>query len=133
MISNIVWIGLGSLAGFLLGMAAAAIILVKLPADYFQRHLAEHRQYEHPARHWTWVVARNVLGVVLLVAGIAMLVLPGQGVLTVVLGLMLIDFPGKRALLRKLLTNARFLGAANRFRARFGKPPLEAPATASNA
>jgi hypothetical protein len=44
----------------------------------------------------------NAAGSLFIVAGIAMLVLPGQGVITIVVGLLLIDFPGKFRLERWL-------------------------------
>jgi hypothetical protein len=49
---------------------------------------------------------------------------PGQGVLTILLGIMLLDFPGKRALETRIVGRPRVNGAVNALRARFGKPPL---------
>jgi hypothetical protein len=65
-----------------------------------------------------------VIGFVLLAAGIAMLVLPGQGILTMLIGISLVDFPGKRQLERKLIGQPAVLNAINKMRQRFGQPPL---------
>lgn len=53
-----------------------------------------------------------------------MLFTPGPGVLTILIGVMLLNFPGKRRLERKLVERPRVLEAINRLRARFGKAPL---------
>lgn len=69
-------------------------------------------------------VLRNVVGVVLVLFGIAMLVLPGQGLLTLLVGVLLVDFPGKRRVMRRILGRPKVLGAVNKLRARRGAPPL---------
>lgn len=67
---------------------------------------------------------KNLVGVVFLLAGIAMLVLPGQGLLTVLIGISLIDFPGKHRLEARLVSQRLVLQAINAVRHRFGRPPL---------
>ncbi len=60
------------------------------------------------------------LGVLLSVPGV-----PGQGLLTILIGFILLDFPGKRALERRLVTRPAVIGAIDRLRARFGRPPMK--------
>ena len=67
---------------------------------------------------------KNLLAYVLVAIGIVLLVLPGQGVLTIVVGLMLADFPGKHRLIRALLTRGPVLAGINWLRARAHRPPL---------
>ncbi|HYG08570.1 MAG TPA: hypothetical protein VD835_01220, partial [Pyrinomonadaceae bacterium] len=50
---------------------------------------------------------------------------PGQGVLTILMGVMLLDFPGKRRLELKLVSRPNVLRAINRIRQRFDRPPLQ--------
>ncbi len=69
-------------------------------------------------------VARNVLGVALVVLGVLMLVLPGQGILTLLVGVLLVDFPGKHKLVQRLLGRPKVLGIVNKLRVRHGSPPL---------
>jgi hypothetical protein len=69
-------------------------------------------------------VLKNLIGFVLLAAGIAMLVLPGQGILTMLIGISLVDFPGKRQLERKLIGQPAVLNTINKVREKFGQPPL---------
>jgi len=72
-------------------------------------------------------VAKNIAGVILLLLGFVMALpgIPGQGVLTMIIGLTLVDFPGKRGIERRILRHRRVLDAINRLRARFHRPPLE--------
>jgi hypothetical protein len=72
-----------------------------------------------------FVVLKNIVGAILLVLGIGMFVLPGQGVLTVIVALGLLDFPGKRRLQRRLVSAGPILRAINALRARAGRPRLE--------
>ena len=70
---------------------------------------------------------KNLFGVVMLLAGILALVLPGQGILMIVVGLVLIDFPGKPRLIRWIFRSKKVLSVANKIRERGGKEPFEAP------
>lgn len=74
-----------------------------------------------------WRVLRNVLGVVLVLLGIAMLLLPGQGLITLLVGVLLVDFPGKQRLVQRILGRPKVLSVVNKLRARHGAPPM-APA-----
>jgi hypothetical protein len=74
-----------------------------------------------------FVPAKNILGGMLVMAGIAMFVLPGQGLLTLVAGLMLVDFPGKFRLERRLATQRHVWRSINWLRKRYGCEPLEKP------
>jgi Putative transmembrane protein (PGPGW) len=95
--------------------------LKRLPEDYLLHD--DSLASRSPVAKFGWVL-RNLVGVVLLVAGIAMLVLPGQGLLTLLAAVSLMDFPGKRRLERRLLSRPRVLEVLNRWRRRVGRPPL---------
>ena len=56
--------------------------------------------------------------------GLILLVLPGQGLLTILIGLLLLDFPGKRAVELKLVRRPGIAAFLNRMRARHGRPPF---------
>lgn len=115
------------LVSFTMSLAIVSFIMVRIPADYFHKDRPrELWSGRHPAVRFLGVFAKNVLGVVLVVLGILMSVpgVPGQGVLTILLGIMLLDFPGKRALEHKLVSRPPVLNAINKLRHRFGKPKL---------
>ncbi len=108
-----------SLVMFVGTLAAIPLIAVRLPADYFVAPIPKRRG---------WVVAlRSVAGVLLILAGVAMLVLPGQGMLTILVGVSLLDFPAKRRIERRILGQRNVLHGINRLRQARGKPPLLKP------
>ena len=122
-LSGVVWGGVLALATFVGSIVAVTFLIVQLPANYLSRTPGGWGD-RHPIFRWSLLILKNLLGGVLVALGVLMLVLPGQGVLTIVIGILLLDFPGKRGLVRKLISRPGVLGAINRLRARFGKPPL---------
>jgi hypothetical protein len=53
-----------------------------------------------------------------------MLILPGQGLFTIIIGLMLSNYPGKYALEKKLISTPSILKSINWLRKKSNKPPL---------
>ncbi len=113
-------IGAISLALAVATVIVLPFVLTRLPADY----LAKPRRPHSAAFRIIVMPLKTALGICLLSAGIAMLVLPGQGILTILVALLLIDFPGKRRLVHRLLAHPRVLGSINRIRTRAGRLPL---------
>lgn len=113
---------------FLINLAIVSFILVKLPADHFSKSDKKKVWADrHPALRALAVIGKNIAGVLLVALGIVLSLpgVPGQGLLTILLGIMLLDFPGKSRLEQKLLSRPSIVNAINSLRARFGKPPLE--------
>lgn len=121
-------LGIVSVVLFIGTLIVIPIVLVRLPVDYFHSNPSRvWLQNWHPAIRITGYALKNALGIVFLLAGLAMLVLPGQGILTVLLGISMIDFPGKRRLERALLGRPAVLRSINKVREKFSKPPLREP------
>ena len=124
-------VGIFSAAAFVGGLLALPWLVARIPADYFaagrepsppvSRRTGRPR---HPAAVWAARAGRNLAGVVLVLAGVAMLVLPGQGVLTILAGLLLTDLPGKRRAGRAIVRRGPVRRALNALRRRRGAPPL---------
>lgn len=113
---------------FSFSLGLVSLILIKLPADYFTSNYDRRFWTErHRALRITAVIGKNILGALLIVLGIIMSLpgVPGQGLLTILLGVMLIDFPGKDRLEQNLLHRPAIRNSINKLRARFGKPPLQ--------
>ena len=116
------------LASFLINLGIVSLILVKLPADHFSKsRKTKFWAGPRPAIHAAKVIGKNIAGVLLVALGIVLSLpgVPGQGLLTVLLGIMLLDFPGRHRLEQKLLSKPSIVNSINRLRARFHKPPLE--------
>jgi hypothetical protein len=113
---------------FVGGVVGVPFLFARLPADYFSGRERRALGLPPPKRPAIAVLLRalkNLLGVVLVFFGVLMLVLPGQGLLTILVGMFFIDFPGKRRFERWLLARGPVLRAINRLRGRAGKPPIE--------
>jgi hypothetical protein len=100
-------------------------IIVRAPTDYFTRNHA-HVPWsdKHPAVRLILIAGKNVLGFMLVLAGILMLVLPGQGILTIIAGMALMDFPGRHEVVRRLAAQPPILRSMNWIRRRAGQAPL---------
>jgi hypothetical protein len=123
------WRIIAAVAVFLVTLLASAlivgIVIVKIPENYFSSHYQEDFLPNASwFTRWGVVIGKNILGVVLIIAGIIMLIGPGQGVLTILIGLIMIDIPGKRPIEAKIIQRPTILAAVNNLRARYNKPPL---------
>jgi len=106
-------------------LIAIPFVLVRLPEDYFDVRVPRTWMIgHHPALRLVGRILKNIAGIVFLLAGISMLVLPGQGVLTILIGLSLVDFPGKQRLEARIIGHPRVLRTVNSLREKFGKPPF---------
>jgi hypothetical protein len=123
--------GLG-IASFLIFVCSVMVIpwlLVQIPADYFLRpqHYVDRLLPRHRLLRMMLLVLKNLVGLLLIAIGLAMLVLPGQGILTVVVGMLFLDFPGKRAIELRVVRQRRVLHAINWIRTKASRPPLQLP------
>ncbi len=112
---------------FSFNLAVVSFILVKIPANYFQAsHSRELWKNRSPAIRTLGMILKNALGLLLVALGIVLSLpgVPGQGLLTILLGIMLLDFPGRRNLEIKLLSRPQVFNTINKLRHKFGKPPL---------
>lgn len=123
------WLGGTSLFLFAVTLIVFPLVIIYLPQDYFVRHERDpaHQKRRHPVVWLTLTILKNIFGWVLILAGIAMLVLPGQGVLSILMGATLANFPGKYTLERRLVRRPAVSRTLNKIRIRAGKPPLEIP------
>lgn len=114
-----------SIALLLLSVVILPAVVAALPADYFsytaKRKPASDRLSPRIILMLPFFVLKNVFGAALLLAGVAMLVLPGQGLVTIIAGLGLMNFPGKYKLERKLIRIPAVLRSANWLRRKWGK------------
>ncbi len=120
-------IGVGIfLVTFFANLALVSLILVKIPADYFNESQGKFLAKQSPVIRVLALIGKNIAGVVLVVIGILLSLpgVPGQGVLTILLGVMLLDFPGRRRFERWIVSSPKVLKAVNKLRKRFDKPAL---------
>ena len=120
--------GLGlTIATAVVSVVICAFVAVRIPADYFVGDAHPPLWSDrHPFIRYPAVVLKNVFGVFLVLFGILLSLpgVPGQGILTILMGAMLLDFPGKRKAERWLLRRRGVLNGLNRVRKRYGREPL---------
>ena len=124
------WIGSLSLATLVISFIAVPIVIRRMPHDYFLENSegTEEIRRQHPVLRLLFHILKNLIGGILTLGGILMLITPGQGVLTILIGILLMDFPGKRSLEIRLVRISPLNRAINWIRSRAGKEPLALPA-----
>ena len=112
---------------FTISILIAMVVVVTIPANYFSTHYERDFLPDSPwLVRWGAVILKNVFGVFLILLGIVLSLpgVPGQGILTILLGIIMLDIPGKRPIEAKIIQRPAVLAAINKLRARYNKPPL---------
>ncbi len=125
---TLLWISaVGSVLTVLGTVLLAPVVIIRIPRDYFSGRAYHHLPWaqHHPVIRVVLILAKNLLGLIFVVAGIAMLVLPGQGLLTILAGVLLLNFPGKVRLERRIVAYPPLYRSINWLRRRYNRPPLE--------
>jgi len=120
------WLVASSAATFIVSLILVPMMVVRIPSDYFihkKRHPKRPEKYP-PVIRIIVLILKNLMGLVLVLAGILMLVLPGQGLFTMVVGIMMMNFPGKYKLERWIVERGPVLRSINWLRRRAGHDPL---------
>lgn len=122
----LLWMAALSAFTFVGTLVLVPVLLSRMPADYFVGAQAPSGFLGRlpPWSRWFAVVLKNLLGTLLLAMGFIMLFVPGQGVLTMLLGLALTSFPGKRRLEQRIAALPRIRRSIDWIRRRNGRPSL---------
>ena len=114
-----VWMVGFSLVTLLVSVLVLPYFIAAIPDDYFiKEHGPSGIRKNISLLALLSLSVKNCIGVILILAGLAMLILPGQGVLTLLVGLVLTNFPGKHRLVRKVIAQPKVLAAVNWLRRR---------------
>lgn len=108
--------------------AIGVAVVISIPPDHFSSKRTQPEQWwdADPLLRATVLALKNILGVILAILGfiMALPLVPGPGLVFILIGVSLIDFPGKKKAERRLLAIASVSRVLNEIRARFGRPPL---------
>ena len=121
--AHVVALGVASGVSFIVSILFCTLSIAYLPSDYFLLK-RQVNPVKHPVLHLVLKVLKNLLAVVLIVVGFIQIPLPGQGVLTMLIGIVISDIPGKRRLERRIIRLPSVLSTANGIRSRFRRPLL---------
>jgi hypothetical protein len=121
------WLASVSILLFLASLIAAPVVAIKIPYDYFTKPRKDRKilAVRNPVLKMGLKVVKNIVGYVFIASGLLMLVLPGQGVLTILIGAILADFPGKDRVLIWLVRRGPVLKSINWLRKWGRAKPLE--------
>ena len=122
---RIVWGLAFTIVTIIASYALIVIGMIKIPADYFSStYVREINKDKHFTHRWSVFIIKNTIGFLLVIAGIIMIFTPGPGIPTILLGLIMMDIPGKRPLEARLIQRPMVLAAVNELRAKYKRPPL---------
>ncbi len=125
----VIWGMALSLITLVVALVAVPWVVCRLPQDYFSRPRRHTLRDQSGPGYLALVVVRNLLGAVLVLAGLAMLFTPGQGMVTLLTGLLIMNFPGKYRLERAVVAREGVARTLNWLRRRRGLSPFDPPTT----
>tara|TARA_B100001059_G_scaffold126229_1_gene126228 strand:- start:90 stop:521 length:432 start_codon:yes stop_codon:yes gene_type:complete len=122
--SLIIWFGSISLFIFLFSLLTIKWLVALIPEDYFINKRVSKIRSLNPLLWYIFLIIKNIIGYSLILGGIMMLVLPGQGIFTIIIGLMLSNYPGKYSIERRFIAIPSILKSINWLRRKSNKPPI---------
>ena len=127
----LVGMGISSIFIFCISILGISWFVAQIPEDYFlpsKRRPSKWKE-QKPILRFLVMLGKNIIGLSLIIGGLLMLILPGQGLLTIVTCILLVNYPGKYKLEQKLASMPSIFRALNWIRMKAKKPPLQRKST----
>lgn len=123
------WLAGASIVTLVASALLVPVLVARMRADYFLPERDSERMFanRHPVIRWTGLILKNLFGALLFLSGLIMLATPGQGLITMFVGMILMDFPGKRRLELRIIRIGAVYRAIDWIRRRAGREPLRLP------
>jgi hypothetical protein len=121
----IIWLGLISMVIFFFSLLSIKWLVGMIPEDYFIRNGESKTKSNNPVLWYFVLIFKNLFGYTLIFGGIMMLILPGQGLFTIIIGLLLSNYPGKYKIEKKVIAIPSVLRSINWLRKKTNKPPIK--------
>ena len=121
----LVWLGSLSFIIFIFSLLTIKWLVALIPSDYFIKKNNSEFRSNYPIFWLVSIIIKNLVGYTLIIGGILMLVLPGQGLFTIFVGLMLSNYPGKFYIERKFIAIPSVLSAINWLRKKSNTPSIK--------
>ena len=122
---NIILLGTISFVIFVFSLISIRWLVALIPSDYFINRESSKFKLTYPSLWLVSIIIKNILGYTLIIGGTLMLFLPGQGLFTIFIGLLLSNYPGKYYLERKLIAMPKIYKTVNWLRKKSNQPPLK--------
>ena len=123
----VIWGTVASVVMFIGTLVLIPILISRMGEDYFMPDRPQTFADLHPVLRIVGLVLKNLLGLIFVAMGIVMIFVPGQGLLTILLGLAMLNFPGKRAAELALVRYPPVRKSINWIRKKNDRPPLRIP------
>ena len=124
-------LSIASIVMFCIGLVVMRYAIVYMPADHFVRDGQPSAWWlrQHPVIRWVILILKNLLGAMLLLAGVVLSLpmIPGPGVMLMLVGISLMNLPGRRQLELWLVSFPAVHQKIDSLRARNGQQPLKLP------
>ena len=120
----ILWFGSISLFVFLFSLLSIKWLVSLIPEDYFINKKDSKIKTSNIFIWYIVLIFKNLIGYSLILGGIMMLVLPGHGLFTIIIGLMMSNYPGKYSIEKKFIAIPTILKSINWLRRKSNKPPI---------
>ena len=123
----LIGLGVSSFFIFIISIIGISWFVAQIPEDYFLSAKRKPTKWieQNPNLRLLVLIGKNIIGLSFIIGGLLMLVLPGQGLLTIVTGLLLTNYPGKYRLEQKIVAIPSVFKSLNWIRIKANKPPLK--------
>jgi hypothetical protein len=121
----ILWLATISLFVFIFSLVSIKWLVALIPTDYFVKKNISKSKKSYSLLWFMSIIVKNIIGYTLILGGILMLVLPGQGLFTILMGLILSNYPGKYTIEKKFISIPSILKTVNWLRKKSNKPRLK--------
>ena len=118
------YLALFSIGFLVLSVIFIPMLISRIPSDYFLEQRSIREKISRSRKSLLLIILKSVLGAILIISGAVMLILPGQGILTILAGLFILEFPGKYRLERYLVRKPVVLKSINWIRRRQDIPDI---------
>ena len=121
----ILWLATISLFVFIFSLVSIKWLVALIPTDYFVKKDISKSKKSYSLLWLMSIIVKNIIGYTLILGGILMLVLPGQGLFTILMGLILSNYPGKYTIEKRFISIPSILKTINWLRKKSNKPRLK--------
>lgn len=121
------YIAIASIVFFIVSIVLIPKIIARIPSNYFIVRSNTSVSSSASVGKLILSILRNIIGSFLIFCGIVMLITPGQGLLTILAGLFILDFPGKFKLELYLIKKPSVLKTLNWIRHKQNVPDFQLP------
>jgi hypothetical protein len=116
-----------SIVVFVVSLLSVPWMICKIPTDYFLDSYFKKKRERSIVVRGVTIFVRNVLGAGFFLLGFVLLFIPGQGLLTMFLGLIFMDFPGKKRMVNRFAGIKKVRTYLNWIRGKKQVQPLRFP------